>query len=62
VLIPRERRDNFHFVVSNGVSIPIRAETVHLAYSEQVLKHLHPDDSHDHLREKSSFFAPLASP
>jgi SAM-dependent methyltransferase len=44
-----ERPKNLHLLSSNGVTIPVPAETVHLAYSNQVLEHLHPDDAYDHL-------------
>lgn len=49
-LVPdAERPENFKLVTSNGVSVPVPAETVDLAYSNQVLEHLHPDDALDHL-------------
>jgi SAM-dependent methyltransferase len=40
---------NFHFVNTNGVAVPVAPNTVHLAYSNQVLEHLHPDDALEHL-------------
>jgi SAM-dependent methyltransferase len=39
----------FYFAQSNGVTVPVPAGTVDLAYSNQVLEHLHPDDVYDHL-------------
>ena len=45
-----DRPPNFQLVSSNGVTVPLPAETVDLAYSNQVLEHLHPDDAYDHLQ------------
>jgi len=50
LLADEERPPNFELISSNGVSVPVPAETVHLAYSNQVLEHLHPDDAFDHLQ------------
>jgi SAM-dependent methyltransferase len=36
-----------HF--SDGTSVPVPQGTVSLAYSNQLLEHLHPDDAHEHL-------------
>jgi SAM-dependent methyltransferase len=49
-LAGEERSANFHLVSSNGVDIPVPPSSVDLAYSNQVLEHLHPDDAYDHLR------------
>jgi SAM-dependent methyltransferase len=35
--------------ISDGTSVPIPRGTVTLAYSNQLLEHLHPDDAHEHL-------------
>jgi len=43
------RPPNFRLVNSNGVSVPVPAGSVDLAYSNQVLEHLHPEDAYDHL-------------
>lgn len=43
------RPGNFHLVVSDGISIPVPRDSVHVAYSHHLLEHLHPDDAHDHL-------------
>ena len=43
------RPANFRFLRSDGVNVPLPASVVDLAYSNQVLEHLHPDDVHDHL-------------
>jgi SAM-dependent methyltransferase len=45
----QETPHNFHFVHSNGVSVPVPRESIDLAYSSQVMEHLHPEDVGDHL-------------
>ena len=42
---------NFEFLRTAGIEIPLRAEKVDFAYSNQLLEHLHPDDVADQLRE-----------
>jgi SAM-dependent methyltransferase len=42
---------NFRFLCTGGVEIPLPAEAVDFAYSNQLLEHLHPDDAADQLRE-----------
>jgi SAM-dependent methyltransferase len=49
-LAGEERAANFHLVSSNGVDVPVPPSSVDLAYSNQVLEHLHPEDAYDHLR------------
>lgn len=49
---------NFHFVASDGVTIALPAGTIDLAYSNQVLEHLHPDDVDDHVRAVHAALAP----
>jgi len=41
--------DNFKLVLSDGSSIPLPEESVDLAYSNQLMEHLHPDDALDQL-------------
>jgi SAM-dependent methyltransferase len=43
--------ENLDFVLSNGCNIPIEHNTVHIAYSHQMMEHLHPDDAQDQLKE-----------
>lgn len=45
LLADAEQPDNFHLVLSNGSDVPVPAESVDLAYSNQVLEHLHPEDA-----------------
>jgi SAM-dependent methyltransferase len=42
---------NFRFLLTGGVEIPLPAEAVDFAYSNQLLEHLHPDDAAGQLRE-----------
>ena len=41
---------NFHLVLSDGCSIPLPKESIHVAYSNQLMEHLHPDDALEQLR------------
>ncbi|VEP12684.1 Methyltransferase type 11 [Hyella patelloides LEGE 07179] len=36
---------NFQFVISDGCSIPIAENSIDVAYSHQLMEHLHPDDA-----------------
>jgi SAM-dependent methyltransferase len=36
---------NFEFVLSDGRSVPITHNSAHVAYSNQLMEHLHPDDA-----------------
>ncbi len=36
---------NFNLILSDGSSIPLPPETIDVAYSNQLMEHLHPDDS-----------------
>lgn len=36
--------ENFELVISDGTSIPIDKETVDVAYSNQFMEHIHPED------------------
>jgi SAM-dependent methyltransferase len=49
--------ENFRLFISDGVSIPVPAASVQLAYSNQLMEHLHPEDAHEQLR---NIFAALA--
>jgi SAM-dependent methyltransferase len=52
------RPTNFRFLRSDGVNVPVPASVVDLAYSNQVLEHLHPDDVQDHLRSIQTALVP----
>ncbi len=40
---------NFELVISDGTSIPVPADSVDFAYSNQLMEHLHPDDAKEQL-------------
>ncbi|MCS6922924.1 MAG: class I SAM-dependent methyltransferase, partial [Fimbriimonadales bacterium] len=42
---------NLHFELFDGFDFPLPDASVDLAYSNQVLEHLHPEDAERHLRE-----------
>ena len=52
------RHPRVETVLSDGCSVPVPAATVTLAYSFQVMEHIHPDDALEQLR---NLFAALAA-
>jgi SAM-dependent methyltransferase len=46
----RELPANLQLVISDGSSIPVPPGSVDVAYSNQLMEHLHPDDALDQLR------------
>lgn len=42
--------DNFTLFLSDGTSIPVPPESVDIAYSNQLMEHLHPDDALEQVR------------
>jgi SAM-dependent methyltransferase len=49
---------NVDFVISDGCSIPIPANSVDIAYSHQLMEHLHPDDAVEQLQNIYKALAP----
>jgi len=45
-----ELPDNVELIISDGSSIPVPDNTVDLAYSDQLMEHLHPDDAAEQLQ------------
>ncbi|MCB9942362.1 MAG: class I SAM-dependent methyltransferase [Geminicoccaceae bacterium] len=41
----------FEFVLSNGIDLPLGDGTVDVAYSNQLIEHLHPDDALEQMQE-----------
>jgi len=41
--------DNFKLLISDGVSIPVPDNSIDLAYSYQLMEHLHPEDANEQL-------------
>jgi SAM-dependent methyltransferase len=48
--------ENFELILSDGSSVPLAAESVDVAFSNQLMEHLHPDDS---LRQLENVFRAL---
>ncbi len=42
--------DNLKFLLSDGCSIPLDGNSVNIAFSDQLIEHLHPDDTFEQLR------------
>jgi SAM-dependent methyltransferase len=40
---------NFKLILSDGTSVPLPAESIDVAYSNQLMEHLHPDDALEQL-------------
>jgi len=40
---------NFELIISDGIDIPIPNKLINLAFTFQVIEHLHPDDAIEHL-------------
>lgn len=49
---------NFNLVISDGCSIPVPEESVTVAYSNQLMEHLHPDDAKEQLGNVYKALAP----
>jgi SAM-dependent methyltransferase len=49
--------ENFELIISDGSSIPIPEGSVNLAYSDQLMEHLHPDDA---LKQLQAIYQALA--
>lgn len=45
----QEMPENFHLILSNGCNIPLPPHSVDIAYSNQLMEHLHPDDAREQL-------------
>jgi cyclopropane fatty-acyl-phospholipid synthase-like methyltransferase len=50
--------DNFELILSNGVSVPVPAGSITLAYSNQLMEHLHPEDAAEQLTNIFNAIAP----
>jgi SAM-dependent methyltransferase len=49
---------NFQLVISNGTNIPVPPGSIDVAFSNQLMEHLHPDDAAEQLREIYTALAP----
>jgi SAM-dependent methyltransferase len=52
------RPQNFELRLSDGIDIPLPANSVDVAYSNQLMEHLHPEDAGDQLRNISRVLKP----
>src|SRR6185436_16369658 len=50
--------DNFELHLTDGTHIPLSDGTVTVAFSDQLIEHLHPDDARAQLREVCRAMAP----
>ena len=49
---------NFDLIISDGVSVPLPDSSVDVAYSNQLMEHVHPDDAKEQLAEIVRVLAP----
>ncbi len=49
---------NFQLIVTEGCNIPLPPNSVDIAYSNQMIEHLHPEDAVDHVRMIYDVLAP----
>jgi SAM-dependent methyltransferase len=53
--------ENFELILSDGCSIPVAPASVDVAFSNQLMEHLHPDDAREQLQNILRALAPGAS-
>jgi SAM-dependent methyltransferase len=53
-----EQQANFELLLGDGVTVPVPSSSFDVAFSSQVLEHLHPEDALDHVREVARALAP----
>ena len=49
---------NFELVISDGCTIPVTENSIDIAYSHQLMEHLHPDDAFEQLQNIYTALAP----
>lgn len=49
---------NLELIISDGCSIPVPESSINVAYSDQLMEHLHPDDAMDQLQNIHRALAP----
>jgi SAM-dependent methyltransferase len=42
--------ENFELIISNGCNVPVAENSISVAYSNQLMEHLHPDDAYEQLQ------------
>lgn len=50
--------DNFQLFISDGVSIPVPPASTDIAFSNQLMEHLHPEDAYEQLENVYEALAP----
>jgi SAM-dependent methyltransferase len=50
--------NNFHLILSDGCGVPVPPNSVNVAYSNQLMEHLHPDDALEQLHHIYNALAP----
>lgn len=50
--------ENFKLVLSDGCSVPLPKQHINIAYSNQLMEHLHPDDALEQLKNLYECIAP----
>jgi len=50
--------DNFELIISDGSSIPVPDDSIDLAYSDQLMEHLHREDAREQLQNIHRVLAP----
>jgi SAM-dependent methyltransferase len=50
--------ENLELIIADGCSIPVPENSINLAYSDQLMEHLHPDDAMDQLQNIYKALAP----
>jgi SAM-dependent methyltransferase len=50
---------NFQLIISDGCSIPVQDECIDIAYSNQLMEHLHPDDAAEQLHNIYNALIPV---
>ena len=58
IIAAGERDARVRFVLSDGVSIPVPPASVDVAFSDQLMEHLHPEDARDQLAAVAEAIAP----
>ena len=45
----QDQPENFRLAISDGVNIPVPEGSIDVAFSDQLIEHLHPEDAREHL-------------
>lgn len=56
----KELPENLDFILTDGFAIPVQDRSIDIAFSDQVMEHLHPDDAEEQLTNIYHALAPGA--